>query len=168
MNKPHLNPNRKVKTARDAITGVRFAVETLTAPKEPKGIQSALQQSLVKRPVSRATTTDLPVRITASRATTTDLPDRITVSRAMKGPKLPKTLPLKVNRIAAVVTADAAVVAEALKRNYPDVTPEALLERLDLVNVGPVFQAILKASGLAQNERKEAGAAPFGGATSTD
>jgi hypothetical protein len=62
----------------------------------------------------------------------------------------------------------AAVVAEALKRNYPDVTPEALLERLDLVNVGPVFQAILKASGLAQNERKEAGAAPFGGATSTD
>jgi hypothetical protein len=61
----------------------------------------------------------------------------------------------------------AEVTAEALRRNYPDVTPEKVEnELLDLGNAGAVLQAILAGSGL--RSRGEAQAKSSTGPTSTD
>jgi hypothetical protein len=40
------------------------------------------------------------------------------------------------------------IVASALQRNYPDVTPEMVEDLLDLGNAGPVLNAVLTGSGL--------------------
>lgn len=53
---------------------------------------------------------------------------------------------------------DAAlsVIVAALKRNYPDITREAIEERVDLVGVGKIIAAVLGAAGLGRS----AGEAP--------
>lgn len=42
------------------------------------------------------------------------------------------------------------VIHSALTRNYPDITREDIEDMIDLVNLGPVFKAIMGISGLVQ------------------
>lgn len=44
------------------------------------------------------------------------------------------------------------IVAAAMQRNYPDVTPEAVEELLDLGNAGTVLNAVLTGSGLKSQD----------------
>lgn len=45
------------------------------------------------------------------------------------------------------------IVAAALQRNYPDMTPEAVEDMLDLGNAGAVLNAVLTGSGLKSRDR---------------
>ena len=49
----------------------------------------------------------------------------------------------------------ADVVCAAMKRNYPDITTEAVLDMLDLGNFQPVFSAVMGASGYRKAESGE-------------
>ena len=62
------------------------------------------------------------------------------------------------------------IVAAALQRNYPDVTPEMVEGLLDLGNAGTVLNAVLTGSGLTLRARPPGEAAAPGsdpGATSS-
>jgi hypothetical protein len=51
------------------------------------------------------------------------------------------------------------IVAAALQRNYPDITPETVEDLLDLGNAGAVLNAVLTGSGLKSRDRSPGEAA---------
>jgi hypothetical protein len=54
------------------------------------------------------------------------------------------------------------IILEALQRNYPDFVPQKLYDWLDAANTGPIWLAILGASGFTPGEEKAATGAENG------
>jgi hypothetical protein len=59
------------------------------------------------------------------------------------------------------------IVAAALQRNYPDVSPERVEDLIDLGNANAVLTAVLTGSGLRPSQAGEAAAVASNGAPST-
>lgn len=57
-----------------------------------------------------------------------------------------------VKQIAVVIDATFS----ALKRNYPDLTREALADQIDVANMADVFEAVMDVSGLKRKEKEAA------------
>jgi hypothetical protein len=77
---------------------------------------------------------------------------------------------LKVDRLAfdgEVVDALIAIATAAMRRNYPDLSEDAVAEMIDLGNAGEVAMAIMTGSGLRRNSSGEVRAAPGDGTSFT-
>ncbi len=77
----------------------------------------------------------------------------------------PKLAVLSVAGAPSAMTAEqidaiGQIVAAALSRNYPEMTPENVLELLDGGNTVAVYAAVLTGSGLKQGERPGEGEIP--------